>query len=691
METTTNEWLQRARDAYTASTTFFDSNIRSQVEADIKQASGRHPSGSKYYSDAYKGRSKLFRPKTAMAIRKNDATAAAAFFSTEDVISITPENDSDEFQLASARGMEALVQYRLTKSIPWFMICIGAHNDAQTVGVVASKQYWEYNEKKRIDRPVIDLIPVENIRIDPACKWYDPIGTSPYVINLIPMYIKDVMGRMKNVDPKTGQPKWKTLTKDQVRSASKQTMDSTRQTREGNRTDSTDNTNAVTDYTIVWVHENIVEMDGEDKIYYTLGTEHMLSDPKPIEEVYAHGRPFVIGVASIEPHKLYPSGLPRRSRDVQTEINQIANSRIDNVMFAMNKRYFVKRGQQVDLRSLQRNVPGSATLMIDPEKDVKVQDTPDVTASAYQEQDRLNLDFDDISGSFSQSSVQSNRNLNETVGGMEMLTSGSNQMSEFQLRVFSETWVEPVLRQLVHLEQQYETDEAILALAGQKLIEKYGIDYMDDNMIMQEFTINVNVGVGATNPQTQVERFVFGMRNLSEILGPSFAQRINVEEITVELFGKLGYKDGKRFFNWGDDPKFDQLIAQIEELTAKLEQKEDPNLTLAKIKKLEADVENVHASSVETIVKAVYASMQAGQVVATLPQVAPIADEILGGAGYQDQGGDDPNIPQPIGMAVPPPDVNMNTSPMNPPVAPSPMNGIETIQSDGTLPEMGVE
>lgn len=691
MEKETNEWLQRARDAYQASTTFFDTSIRKQIEADIRQATGRHPGGSKYHSDAYKGRSKLFRPKTAMAIRKNDAVAAAAFFSTQDVIGITPEDDSDEFQLASAKGMQALVQYRLTRSIPWFMICVGAHNEAQTVGVVASKQYWEYNPRKRRDRPVIDLIPVENLRIDPACKWYDPIGSSPYVINLIPMYIKDVMARMKNPDPKTGQTKWKTYTKDQVRSASKQTMDSTRLTREGDRTDSTDNTTAITDYSIVWVHENIVEMDGDDMIYYTLGTEYMLTDPKPLEEVYAHGRPFVIGVSSIEPHKIYPGGVPRRTRDIQAEINQIANSRIDNVMFAMNKRYFVKRGQQVDLRSLQRNVPGSATLMIDPEKDVKVQETHDVTASAYQEQDRLNLDFDDIAGSFSQSSVQSNRNLNETVGGLEMVSDGSNQMSEFQLRIFSETWVEPVLRQIVGLEQQYETDDAILYMAGSQLVEKYGIGFLSDDMIMQEFIINVNVGIGATNPQKQVERFVFGMRSLAELLGPAFSQRVNVEEITTELFGKLGYKDGKRFFNWGGDPKFDALVSQIETLTSQLEQKEDPNLTLAKIKKLEADVDKVKAESIETIVKAVYASMQAGQVVATMPQVAPVADEILAGAGYQDMGGEDPNIPQPMGVEVPPPDINTNTSPMNPPVPGSPLNGIETIQSDGMQPEMGVE
>jgi hypothetical protein len=39
-------------------------------------------------------------------------------------------------------------------------------------------------------------------------------------------------------------------------------------------------------------------------------------------------------------------------------------------------------------------------------EDVEALEFDDVTASSYQEQDRLNLDFDDMAGTFSQSSVQ---------------------------------------------------------------------------------------------------------------------------------------------------------------------------------------------------------------------------------------------------------------------------------------------
>lgn len=681
-DTKQSPWLKRARDAYTSSTTYFDANIRKQIEADLRQASGRHPAGSKYYSDVYKARSKLYRPKTRAAIRKNEAIAAAAFFSTDDVVNITPQDDSNKVQLASAKVMHELMQYRLKKSIPWFQVCIGAYQDAQTVGVVCSKQYWEYRKKEKIDRPCIDLRPVENVRIDPGAKWYDPINTSPYVIDMLPMYVADIKQKMVELDEKTQQPKWKPYSDGQILSAIKNSYDSIRATREDSRADSTENPTAVTDFTIAWVHENYMRHNGEEFVFYTLGTEFLLTDPAPLESVYFHGRPLVMGACIIETHKVYPSSIPRMTKDIATEINEVANQRIDNVKFAMNKRYFVKRNQQVDIRSLTRNVPASVTLMNDPDKDVKILETNDVTSSSYQEQDRLNLDFDDMAGNFSQSSVQSNRNLNETVGGMNILSSNSSQMSEYQLRTFSETWVEPVLRHLVKLEQYYETDEAILTLAGNKaqLVQKFGIDAITDDMLMQEFTINVNVGTGSTDPQKQVERFMFGMNSLTTLLGSAVMQKLNAEEVIIETFGKLGYKDGKRFFNLEDDPKYAQLEGMIQELQAALNAKNPPELVAAQVKKIEAEIAKIKAGSVKEGVESAFAAMQAGQVIVTMPQVAPVADSVMQSAGYQPPvpAGVDPNYPQPSGIPAPPLDVNQNTSPVLPPVPESAMRGVET-------------
>ena len=67
-----HDFLALSRDAFTSSTTFFDASIRAAVEAALRQFQGVHPQGSKYYTDVYRARSRLFRPKTRTSVRKND-------------------------------------------------------------------------------------------------------------------------------------------------------------------------------------------------------------------------------------------------------------------------------------------------------------------------------------------------------------------------------------------------------------------------------------------------------------------------------------------------------------------------------------------------------------------------------------------------------------------------------------------
>lgn len=649
------KWLRLAAEAYTASTSYFDSSIRKGLVDDLRQFQGVHPQGSKYLSEAYRSRSKFFRPKTRASVRKNESIAAEAYFSTQDVVSIAAHDEDEPIQRASAEINKELLQYRLTKTLPWFLLCIGAYQDAQVQGIVCSYQDWKYDPRKGIDRPDLQLRPLENIRFDASANWADPVNTSPYFIDLIPMWIKDVKARMEIIDDKTGKPRWFPAPTEALLKATTNYSDVVRMQRENNRVDSQQNRSAITEFTVVWVHRNIIEIDGEDWIYHTLGTETLLDEPRPLREVYFHGkRPYVIGFSVIETHKSYPSGNVRLGKDVQAELNENANQRIDNVKFSMNKRYFVRRSAQVDLRALQRNVPSGVTMMGDVEKDVHIVETPDVTRSAYEEQDRLALDFDDLMGSFSQSSVQSNRKLNETVGGMNILTKDASQITGYQLRVFNETWVEPVLRQLMLLEQHYETDEVILALAGKKanLLQRFGVSEITDRILMQELTLTVNVGVGATNPHDQLQNFIQGLTALRDLLaeGVLVAQGLNVREVVKEIMGKLGHKDGTRFFpEQGEDPRIAQLMKQIEQLQAELERKQPQAIVDATVRKLDAETSKINKDSVKAGVEATFSAIQTAEVIAAVPLVGPIADDVMRMAGYQNPNptGVDPNLPVP--------------------------------------------
>ena len=604
----TTDWLKIAADAYQASTTYIDSNYRKRWEDDIKAFQSKHASDSKYNSEAYKHRSKIYRPKSRSVVRKNEAAAAAAFFSNIDVVNVEAEDQGDPAQLASAAVMKELLQYRLTKTIPWFMTLVGGLQDAQTMGVVCSYQYWDYQEvKEKVDQPVlvngqqiigedgkpmtmeaevtkivrdkpcVELWPVENVRIDPGASWIDPIGTSPYVIRMIPMYVIDVKSKMEATDPKTGAPQWKKLTDGELRTGNKNTDDSTRKVREGERTDSKDNTIAVGDYEIVWVHENFVRRGNKELVYYTLGTEHLLSDPAPLKEVYFHGeRPIVMGCCVIETHKPMPSGVITLGQELQKEANEIVNQRMDNVKLVLNKRYIAKRGAQVDLRSLVRNVPGSITLANDVNGDVREIEFNDVTASSYAEQDRINVDYDELVGNFSSGSVQTNRKMNETVGGMAMIAQGANQLTEYLLRTYTETWVEPVLRQLIKLEQYYETDEVVLQIAGQRaeIFQKYGIDRVTDDLLNRELTLSVNVGMNATDPNARMQKLLMGVNTYSQTVQTA-PPNLNLDEVAKEIFGMAGYKDGSRFLKKEEDPRLvqaQQMLQQMQQAIAQLQQ-----------------------------------------------------------------------------------------------------------------------
>lgn len=563
--------VAKARYIFEESTDWLDTNVRDQWETNLSLFRSQHPPGSKYVRQDYR-RAKLFRPKTRAAVRHLEAGLAAAVFSTADLVSVQAEDQNDPVAVAAADVNRYLLQYRLEKTIPWFLTCLGAYQDTLKHGVCITHQYWNlereigyvpeldeegmpvYDEDGQMlgreettyvkDEPVIDLIPPENIRFSPAADWREPLKSSPYIIHLIPMFKADVRVKMASGE-------WRWLDDGAINSATRQFEDSTRKRREGN--ERTDSLEADTkDYEVVWVHRNIVRVGQDDIVYLTLGTEHLLTEPVKASEMWPHlrrgERPYCLGVSNLESHRNYPAGVVELGGPIQEEINELTNQRVDNVRLVLNKRYFVRRGANVDLSALMRNTPGGGVLMTDPSQDINVINTPDVTSSSYEEHDRLSVEHDEIVGNFSQQSVSNNRSLNETVGGMNLMSMSSNEIQDYTLRLFIETWMEPVLRQLLRLEAYFETDETLLRLAGQdaNLFVRFGVDAPTDDMLLRELNTTVNVGMGFTNPQKRVERLLLGINSVVNL--PTSLQRLKVDEVEKEIFGALGYKNGSRFF-----------------------------------------------------------------------------------------------------------------------------------------------
>lgn len=574
------DWLKRTQEAYDASSAYIDANLKSDWDYSLKAFRSEHAAGSKYLSQEYQARSRIFRPKTRSIIRKNEAAGAVALFSNMEVVNISPGNPDDPMSVAGAACIKELVEYRLSRTIQSFPLVMGAIQDAQTVGMVCSYQYWDYQKRgdKIIkDEPCIELRPIENIRLDGGASWLDPVNTSPYFADIIPMYVCDVRGLMNSKDDKTKQPKWKKLDDSVIMKAKPDKFDSTRQARLGKKEDPQDKDEKIKDFDIVWVIRWFMKDDqGEDFTYYTMGTEELLTDPKPVEEVYFHGkRPYVMGYAILETHKALKTSLPMLIRPLQQETNDVRNQRLDNVKFALNKRWLVARGRQVDVQSLVRNVPGGVTLVTDPKTDVQESSWPDVTSSSYVEEDRINADLDDVAGNFSPSTKVANNAVNDTLGGSKLASQGAGLMTDYLLRTIIESWWEPTLRQLVLLEQYYETNDVVLGVCAQKarLFPRFGLSQITDDLLMKEVNVSVNAGMGSSNPNERMQKFLMATQAATQLIAtapPGF----NVQEGIKEIYSNAGYRDGARFFSQQVDPRLIQAQQKIQQLTGLVQGKQ---------------------------------------------------------------------------------------------------------------------
>ena len=577
----TEAWLiQRAHEIYNSSTDYLDANITNKWETNLAHFNNEHAPSTKFRTKNFK-RSRVFRPKTRAMVKGQESALATALFSTEKIAVVRAENPRDPVQVLSAQINSSILQYRLKKRMRWFQTAIGAYQCTKVYGLCISFQYWRYEVDTdivpsydvdgrmlldedgetplgttettvRVDELRCDGIAPENFRFDPMCDWRDPATDSPYLIYMMPIYAGEALERMEALDPKTGQPMWHQHSLGAILGTRRQDYDRTRQAREGReRIDPADEQHGNA-FTTVWAHMNIIKDNGTDYVYWTMGTEILLTNPIPLIEMYPNleegERPFVVGYSTIEAFRNYPAGDVELSSGIQEEINTLANQRMDNVKLVLNKRYYVKRGAQVDLEALMRNTAGGGVMMNDPESDVKTVDTPDVTSSSYVEQDRLANEMDDLVGSFSPSSVQQSKGVNETVGGMDSLKATAGAVQDYGIAIFNETWTEPVLRQLIKLIQRYETDAVILTHAADaaQLYQTFGTDEITDQMLRQDLTVNVDVGMGNTDPVRRVERLVYGIQQAVAI--PGMVDRIKGPDITDEIFASLGYKDAGRFF-----------------------------------------------------------------------------------------------------------------------------------------------
>ncbi len=600
-EETDLNFLDLVRQCENQALLYTDQNNRRAWSDSLRAFHNEHFIGSKYTKPEFRTRSKLFVPKTRAAVRKDNAAVAASLFNSIDAVTCIPGNEGDARQRGAAAVMTELVNYRTDRtsgkaSFPWFLISIGARQDALLTGVCLSKQYWKQEFRKAgseevlvpdqhgvhhprqrdvyvidVDRPDMVLFPPENYVIDPAADWTNPVQSSSYLILKYPMTIEEVHRRQNSpVNP------WKKIPDSILQTSSESAtydMAAVRRARE-NGIDRLDETQTGQTFRIVWVYEVFMRIEDEDWTFFSVGSKALLTDAKPTREVYPEQygeRPCALGYGSLESHRIYPMAPAESWQPLQSETNDLRNLRLDATKQNVMPITKVKRGRQIDLDQVRRRSAGTAILVNDAD-DVTFETAPGIQQNIVEMSRELEIEFDDLAGVQNFGNVQQSNALGKTLGGLKLAAGSANAVQEFDIRVWIETWATPALAQIVRLEQYYEQDERVLGLCAERaqLFQKHGIDVIDDQLLEEEITIRVSVGLGAGDPQQRLAKF----QSAAVIAGPIIAQtkefqtgqvEIDWEAITNEVFGAAGYRDGgRRFFKINQGPPPQNPMADLQ-------------------------------------------------------------------------------------------------------------------------------
>lgn len=585
------DFLEVVREAEQQGQLYTAQNNRKAWAQSYHALHNEHYDESKYNRRGH-NRSRLFVPKTRTAVRKDLAAVAASLFNSIDAITCLPGNDGDPRQRGAAALMEEVINYRTDRtsgkaSFPWFLIALGARMDAGVTGICITKQEWKTDFRKvgeegyladledgsqeaRIkehweitnDRPDMIHFPPENVRIHPGASWLNPAQSSAYLILKYPMTLEEIREKQNRpINP------WKPLTDNQLRSAANlahQDMQAIRRAREFGL-DRYDETETGLEYQMVWVCETFVRKNGEDWTFYSIGDQYYLTDPQPTRIVYPEQsgeRPVAFGYGSLESHRIFPMSSVESWQPLQMETNDLRNLQLDSIKQNVMPVTKVVRGKRIDLDQVKRRTSGSA-IMVDDPTDVTFEAAPQTAQASAQMSDELNLELDDLAGQQNYGSVETNNALGKTLGGLKLAAGAANAVQEFDIRVWIETWANVALAQVVRCEQYYESDQTVLELCGQRaqLWEKHGIDKIDDDLIENNITIRVSIGLGAGDPQQRLAKF----QSAASIFEPLAQQSpdfqngkftINIEAVAEEVFGAVGYSDGgKRFITVNPNPQ----------------------------------------------------------------------------------------------------------------------------------------
>ena len=246
------------------------------------------------------------------------------------------------------------------------------------------------------------------------------------------------------------------------------------------------------------------------------------------------------------PHKFYGMSIADTVKDIQLIKSTIMRNLLDNMYLTNNARYAVLAGQ-VELDDLLTSRPGGIVRMRSPNA-VTALPTPQIQPYAFQMVQYLDNIREERSGvsKMSQGLNPDVLTSHVTSGAISAATESAMQRVELIARIFAETGIKDLFRNIYSLVQKYEDRKKMFYLNG-KFVP------IDVSKWKDKLNCTVNVGVGSGNQQSKMTT----MSSIMQILGTLVQQGgmgtlvtpKNLYNAISEYIAQSGYKNTDQFIS----------------------------------------------------------------------------------------------------------------------------------------------
>lgn len=255
--------------------------------------------------------------------------------------------------------------------------------------------------------------------------------------------------------------------------------------------------------------------------------------------------PFVVGTAFPEAHSLYGKSLPGVTRDLQKETNARFNSEREASARALRPPVLVNRNSNIDLMALMIRKIGGVVQGNDvgPEsiREMEVTNPIPISIPGQQRTDQLYQEISSIGPEQLGASTPGTDDQSATASSTQ--STNANKKMNMVVRNLTQTGIIPMLRFLLRLEQEYESDAFIDMVTGRTLGWKFVKDsngkYVGPPpsvVIQGDFDLQISVGI---NKQTQLAQ----LKTITELGAQANGQLTQALQI-----GAVKAQDAK-FFN----------------------------------------------------------------------------------------------------------------------------------------------